>query len=302
MNRTLLCFAVLASLSASHAQNAPSAFDPFAPPVAAKPGSNQAETVAPRVYYRLLLEVIVVPKADAFEMISKESSGPDLFHQATERVSQGRGRIEYLGALITRSGTQGRLQSADELTYGTEFEGRQANGISLPAAFESTNLGDAVEAELTPSADPKQVKTHLKLHRQNLHNFQDYAYPAGGPPIAQPQFQAQELDNRFEMSLGDEHYLGTWNPSAGKLGEASECWLAFARVDQLDLEPSEEANPPSSTGWTVECSIYSVDRAVAWKFLDSASTGTDAPSPQKLRREKSAQFEGMLAMPLKAEL
>ncbi len=246
-----------------------------------------------------MADVIVLPKASAFELTSRENGGSGLFRQATELDSKGHGRIEYLASFVTRGGAQGHVQGVDEFSFGTEFEPAVP---PVPTAFESSDLGDTLEARLTPDADRRHVKVQLKLRRSSLRGFQDFSYPADGLPIAQPQFQGQELDGQTHLALGDERYLGTWNPPEARLGESPECWLAFARVDQLDVKPPENARPQATDGWTLECSIYSMDRAAAQALLGDATPKGGSPGLQEIRHAESARFERLLAAPVKAGL
>jgi hypothetical protein len=220
----------------------------------------------------LCYEVFMLPLAEAAALQRKGFTDTELYKHLIEQLNQGTVKQETCAVLRCRSGQKAKTESNLEYIYATEYEPPQlpqnvglgvaapktddkgseptipkpvepvatSSVISLeglrtpatPTAFETRNLGESLEMQLTLSEDRKTasliiVPEHVQLVDQIKH----------GQELSEtkmPEFEVRSINTAAELFLGKPFLLGTVSrPTISKADPdaANRVWFSFATVN-----------------------------------------------------------------------
>ncbi|HEY2342908.1 MAG TPA: hypothetical protein VGH90_07765 [Chthoniobacteraceae bacterium] len=273
--------------------------DPFAKPPGGRDSvtSKPAPPAAPATWYRLIVEVISV-KRDAVPNPFDEPTAGARWRGATALSKAGKAHREILFVVTARDGHRARAESIDEARFWNDFAAPSEPGEEVsPGSSATSNLGDKLEWEVKSDPDLKHAELAFVLQRTNFHGMYEFAFPQGGPTAAHPLLSTQKIASVLSVTLDEPQYLGTLSPSRAAEPDRNETWLAFATVQRIPLGELVALPKASTREWTVECSIYSLDRNDA-QNVAAAAAKLEAPfeATENLCQQGRAKRESLTSV------
>lgn len=264
----------------------------------------------------ITVEAYALDRSDAAAVLDTERGGAARYRRVLDLAKAGKARLQILEGLTTKGGQRAVIESIDEVRYPTEFSPPEtAKGQAMPTAWETRNVGDALELEPVIAPNGRTCDINLVPQHNQLAEFRDMPDVAGALLISQPIFNTQKITTSTTVADGEPHYLGTMNPTAPQgiaQGSApSEIWLAFLHVSiqgppPAKPQPKGKASAKQAEGEVsqpveLQYSCYSLDRAEAQAIL-AAPAPMNAPweRVKALMAEKKARLEHITTIQTKS--
>jgi hypothetical protein len=180
------------------------------PPVGSAPGP-----AAPQV--SLLTQVLDLSPALALQFVKKfGEAAPDqhaailaeLIKRSTAQDDPQHPRAISVPAITVRHGERATVETIREYRYPTEFSNE--NGLAIPTAFETRNIGTTVEVQPRRAADGKtwEVTSVFQL----VHLAETKIYGAGQFAAEQPIFSTRKLSATVTLTPGVPQFVGIVGP------------------------------------------------------------------------------------------
>lgn len=193
-----------------------------------------------------------------------KASSLELYQELHSQIEAGEGRSLEVVYGRFPIGNRGKVQSVDELIYATEYDPPEIpNSVTVdgagaveqvprtpatPAAFETRNVGTAIEADSKLEGGHQIVLTMAAERVSYL--GRDYHLPekldgerGGLEVIWMPKFHAMSVNTTVLIESGSTVLLGTFTPPAD-LAEPGKRWLLFISAELIktaDEAVGEEA-------------------------------------------------------------
>lgn len=240
--------------------------DPFskknAPPVESG-GSAGAKRPGTLMF---TFETWALPPAELERVVSGGVDGKRLRESLLKLESEGRARLQWTGALPTRSGQRAKLESVDELWF---LEPRPAEAGEM--IVKSRNCGDTLEIDPVISPDESLIDLNISVEDTVFSGFRN----AGKTlvPSVMPVAEAGEITLAVVAEMDEPTLVGTYSQAREGLSESCVV-LARGRIvqhlDEVTAADSGDAGPPT---WQLVFRVYAIDRTSARDLLHESVDG-----------------------------
>lgn len=193
----------------------------------------------PSKQIRVQVEFIDVSHEQLTELMFGEkvaANDSELRKQVAQLVKNGKASIMETMLCVTTSGQKATTESIEEFIYPTEYEPagisvesllKERNGENVikdildsavgpnPTAFETRNLGPALEIETALSADGKTIDLRIVpeiVHHVGNQVWAEWKSEQGNAPVQMPTFYALRLNTRITLTEGNYLLLGALSP------------------------------------------------------------------------------------------
>jgi len=215
--------------------------DPFVRTAVTEGSSTKATPVFASICY----ETFSLDLAEAAALYRQKLSDGKLYAELTARVAKSKAKQEGFAVVRTKSGQRANLESISEFQYPTEFErpspaasGTPTHPVApvTPSAFETRNLGFALEVEATVGEDDQTVD--LRLSPQTVTLVDRVPGAQGNSPTERPVFETQRVTTSLTLISGQPRLACTPSrPPASKVDadSANRVWFSFVTADIIPV-------------------------------------------------------------------
>jgi hypothetical protein len=269
-------------------KRAPSAHDPTPGPKGSGGGGApgiEGPRPGPARGYVFTVEVYALAQDDAAQVLEESGSGEGRHQAVLTLMKEGKAQLETLLSDVGVFGQRSVVESCDEARYPTEYTSATGtNGPLFASAFETRDVGDIIETEITEFAGLNACNVNMVLQRVHLLGFPNSYANTESPGIARPLFRHDKLTVGMTLALGDAEFLGTLsNPPQSEEGTQKapneEVRLAFGKMNAMDLggQAIDSARPEGGSSVPpnveMELTFYSLDREAARQILSEGFQG-----------------------------
>ena len=250
----------------------------------------------------LIFETFSAPCSLAGEILEPPAGPAIRFQHLSELVKAGKARLVNLTGVATKPGNHYSMKSADEFRYPTEFNpAEHANEFATGTAFETRDLGDSLEHELTLQADDSSPCLNYVLRHEILLGMRDIAEPPQDPAIDQPTFGSRSITGNFRLLPGNPRLTNTLSSHGQKppgAAESADVWYTFVRYQPIPA-PQSGGTKALGKGSVIEYSFVSMNRGAAETILSSVD-GSDSAwqATQQLVAENKARLDHVMVIPV----
>ena len=258
---------------------------PGTAPQAGAPGMDDPDPGAVMGFV-FTVEVYALAQDDAVQVLEDGGSGEGRHEAVLTLMKEGKARLETLLSDVGVCGQHSVVESCDEARYPSEYTSTAGmNSPLFASAFETRNVGDDLETEITEFAGLNACNLNMVLHRVRLRDFPySHANTPESPDLARPRFQEDKLTVSMTLAMGQTEFLGTLSNApqfedATQKAANEETRLVFGKMNAMDLgsQAIDAARPsggsPVSPNVELELRFYSLDREAARQILSEGFQG-----------------------------
>lgn len=214
----------------------------------------------------LTFETWALAPAHLEKLVSEGIDGSRLRENLAGLEHEGRARVQWVGALPTRSGQRAKLESVDEVWF---IEPQPAETPEM--IVKCRNCGDTVEIDPVISRDETLIDLNIAIEDTIFAGFRE----AGKTlvPTVMPVAETGEVTLGVECEMNQVFLVGTYCQARGGVTESCVV-LARGRivqhVEEVEAAESGDAGPPK---WQLVFRVYALDRTTARDLLHESIDG-----------------------------
>lgn len=292
-------------VNCKHAAIPSAAADPFIKAGAGTPtlsGENTftrpaANTDEPRpTNYQVLFETFDFSREDFLALLDEKGDDDARYRRVGEWMTSGRAKLATFSAITARSGQRVTLESSDDVRYPTRFEPTPSDdGATFPTQYETRNVGDSLELELSVEPDGQTASVSLAPKSTTLLNFADQFASPGQPSsaVSQPQFSTRVFVTNVTTTMSRPRLVGTLTGTSDDAAPASQIRVAFLTTRRNAIPAPQPADiVKDATQSRNEYTFFSLERPAARDlFLNNPEPQACYDGLRSLVAEKKARLE-----------